>query len=199
MHDSGVYGSSRGIAVAAFAVLTSALAACGGSSDADGTAPNTSSLVNEVCRHALEAPCGSATAEQDCLERLGQDHDDAVREGCGAELSAYLECASARPMECSAIDGEPLEPHVDSSCSEKRSALSECITGVPGYCGVGFGPGMGGVFCSVGCPEFSSNCTGPSQYGPLECTCETGPHAGLAFQATDCSRGITMATGHTCR
>ena len=80
-----------------------------------------------------------------------------------------------------------------------KAVLTECITGVPPYCGVGFGPGANGVSCSVGCPEFSSMCTGPSQFGPLECNCATGAHTGVTFQATDCSRGIIMATGHTCR
>ena len=125
----------------------------------------------------------SAAAEQECLERLGRDRDDSANEGCEAELSAYLKCANASPgVECSAIAGEPLQPHVGSSCSEKQGVLSECITGVPPYCGVGFGPGHNGGSCTFSCPEFSSTCTGPSQFGPLECTCETGPKAGVTFQ-----------------
>jgi hypothetical protein len=181
------------------AVFTCWVAACGGSSDPSETAPNTNSLISDVCRKALEAPCGSPAAEQECLDRLGRDRDDAANEGCDAELSAYLNCANTSRVGCSAIEGEPLEPEIGSSCGEKHGVLSECITGVGPDCGIGYGPGADSVSCSVLCADFSSTCTGPSQFGPLECTCATGPNAGLAFQATDCSRGIAMATGHTCR
>jgi len=177
----------------------SAVVACGGSSDPSEDAPDTGALLNDVCRKAREAPCGSAAAEQECLERFGRERDDAISEGCVAELNDYLKCASATAVRCSAIEGEPLEPHVGTSCVDKSDVLRECIMGLLFECGVVFSPGTDSVFCSVFCNDLISMCTGPSQSGPLECTCRTGPKDGVTFQATDCSRGIVMATGHTCR
>jgi len=199
MQQRGAHGSGRGVRVAGGACLVFVIAACGGSSDAKETPPNASELLSEVCRQAREAPCGSEAAEQDCLERLGRDRDDAANEGCESELNAYLKCASSRPMECVALDFEPARPQVVPACSDLHGVFSECITGVGPLCALGYGPGTDRVTCSVSCPEFSSTCTGPSQFGPLQCSCATGPHTGLAFQAEDCSRGIVMATGHTCR
>jgi len=174
---------------------------CGGTADAgqaSNTGPSTQTLVDELCADFREAACGDAQDEQQCLVDLAEEQDLAVAEGCQTRLDAYLKCATAGTIGCSAIEGEPLEPEVDSQCSELHATFWECVTRVPAECGVGYGAGADGVSCGVTCPEFSSKCQGPSQFGPLECICETGPHAGTTFAASDCSRGLIMATGHTC-
>jgi len=186
-----------GSVIVLFASVT--LTACSSSSDSPGSNANTSSLIADLCKKLGAAACGSPEIEQQCLSELAQDRTDAENEGCQSELNAYLTCANAGPIECSAIEGSPLRPGVAADCSEKSGAFHECVTGVGPECGVSSGPGPNSVFCGVNCADFSSMCQGASQNGPLDCVCQTGPNAGKTFTAADCSRGMIMATGHECR
>ena len=175
----------------------SSFAACGGESDSEPQ--NTRQLIEQACEKMSGAPCGSPTRAEECLAELRQQRADAEIFGCQSALDTYLSCAEQEPIECSLFEGAEPRPSFGSACSEKGNTFQECVTGVGPECGIGFGPVPNGVTCGVSCASFSSMCQGLSQTGPLECVCQTGPHAGTNFQATDCSRGVIMGTGHTCR
>jgi hypothetical protein len=185
-----------GIAVALGAIF-SCFVACSDPTDPCEPAPKTTSLVDDVCRRMCQAPCGSRAAEQQCLELLRRDRDDATSQGCEAELNAYLQCGNTNPVECSSSESGPPKPNID--CFGTYRVLDTCITGVSEFCGLGIEHPPSGVSCTIHCLRFVSKCTGPSEAGPLQCECSTGPKAGTTFQARDCWRGHLIVAGHTCR
>lgn len=186
----------------AFGVALSVCAGCGGSSDNNGTTtgPSTETLIGDVCSDMRQLPCGTDQIEQQCLASLREDQGFAESEHCTTEFDQYLQCASSKPMSCIVEETNPPTTRavVNVQCSGLDSAFWKCVTLIGPDCSVGFGPTSTGVSCGITCPDFSSSCQGPSQSGPVDCTCQTGPHAGTTFQASDCDQSLAIATGHTC-
>jgi hypothetical protein len=178
----------------AFGGLAFAFAACGGSADGT-TEPSSDQLIADICAKKAAMPCASSSEQQDCLGDLQVDQADAQQEGCQAELSLYLKCASSHPLYCGGVPEQPPSPHAADECGALHVAFGECYSRIPADCGVGVGAGT----CSILCPDFSSICHGPDPNGPVDCSCDKGPHQGTTFHANDCAKSLVYATGHTCR
>jgi hypothetical protein len=205
--------------VVAAVALASAVGAGCGSQTAD--ARGTSDLYTSLCANERASPCGTAAVEQACLSDARHEEQDARQYGCIPELDAYLRCASAHPIvRCGCIESG-CSPEVDESCQSLMTSFQACIdwlspgcllgvrvglAGNPADGGLGAGnpasaeggTSSGGSVCSVDCPDLASTCQGNDPNGPVGCTCTSGPHAGRAFQAEDCSGSLLIATGHSC-
>lgn len=178
--------------------LVALLGGCGGASEPEPE-PSTEALVASACEKLGALECATNDTEPRCLDELHQKLGFAEQEGCQAELRAYVKCVSAGPVDCHPLLEGGVSADFDEACNDLNDAFFYCYTKLPPECGVGMGvPGYTDSACSVKCSNLSSLCHGP-EGGPYACTCDSGPHAGTAFESSDCG-GMSMiwATGHHC-
>jgi hypothetical protein len=189
-----------GMRITLMALGTLVVTACGGSvgsgGNTDGRTPE--ELVNEFCADAVRVPCNEDLGtEAECRQSADEARDEAVLEGCGSQFDAVLRCATSQRPACLR--------DIEQICSAEISQLEECQNATGGgsggdeACGIFYGPGESGVSCGVNCPSYASSCSGPSQFGPLACSCTEGPKVGMTFSASDCSAGVASSSEASCR
>ena len=184
---------ARSLTVAAG--TAAAAAACSGTRNGS-PAVDTDALIAEVCNKLAALACATPATKQSCLDDLLVRLADAKQEGCEVEVDVYLQCANGNSVICDGGD-EYGQPEVSSKCDAARQGFDACYTGLYGDCSVAIAPGPG-VKCEIKCTDLSSSCVASSSAGPVSCVCDTGPHAGKSFQASDCDKNLSWATGHNC-
>jgi hypothetical protein len=187
------------------------VAGCGG--ETQDRSP--SALITELCSDAVQLPCRPFDTQNECEAELHEGRTQAAGMRCGAEFDEVLSCATRFPLTCTAGEETPV---LSPACDPAREALDRCNdddppptpvppsgsagaggTGSDYPCGIGIGSGAsGGVRCMHNCRDFAATCEGPSQTGPLTCTCTQGPQTGRAFGAADCSGGLIAASTEQC-
>ena len=185
---------------ATFTLLGLLGAACGGKvDDGDGDGRTTEQLIDEFCADMVRLGCTDLGTEAECGQMGNEAYDEAVADGCGSEFDAVLRCVTSEELICDARQACPSEVTQLDECQSEASGGSGSGGEDTSGCGVFYGPGTDSVSCGVTCPTYASRCSGPSQFGPLECSCTEGPNFGATFAASDCSRGVIDSTDATCR